>query len=92
MLEDRTIRDLKYWITLKTFRDRMYIELINVLNKNIIPAINPMVPMSHHFMMKAYFSYLHMKPYSVQVQDNNVLMQFEIDSGCSRTLINLDTY
>ncbi|KAJ8892959.1 hypothetical protein PR048_005540 [Dryococelus australis] len=35
---------------------------------------------------------LHTKPYSVRVQVNNVIMQFEIDSGCSRPLINLDTY
>ncbi|KAJ8895519.1 hypothetical protein PR048_000855 [Dryococelus australis] len=32
------------------------------------------------------------KPYSVRVQVNKVLKQFEIDSGCSETFIHLDTY
>ncbi|KAJ8874291.1 hypothetical protein PR048_025137, partial [Dryococelus australis] len=44
------------------------------------------------FLSSDRASSLHMKPYSLRVQVNIVLMQFEIDSGCSRTLINLDTY
>ncbi|KAJ8889929.1 hypothetical protein PR048_009434 [Dryococelus australis] len=43
MLDDFTIRDLKDWITPNTLQERTYIELINVLNKNIVPMINPMV-------------------------------------------------
>ncbi|KAJ8897616.1 hypothetical protein PR048_002965 [Dryococelus australis] len=43
------------------------------------------------FLVSDQASILHTKPYSVRLQGNNVLMQFEIDSGCSRTH-NLDTY
>ncbi|KAJ8884734.1 hypothetical protein PR048_010930 [Dryococelus australis] len=43
MLDDHTTRDLKDWITTNTLRDCTYIELVNILNKNIVPPINPMV-------------------------------------------------
>ncbi|KAJ8895926.1 hypothetical protein PR048_001267 [Dryococelus australis] len=43
------------------------------------------------FLLSDRASSLHMKPYSARVQVKNVLMQFDIDCGCSKTLINLDT-
>ncbi|KAJ8895647.1 hypothetical protein PR048_000983 [Dryococelus australis] len=48
MLDDHSIHDLKDWITHETLRDRTYIELINVLNKNIVPTLNPMVCCSQY--------------------------------------------
>ncbi|KAJ8874290.1 hypothetical protein PR048_025136 [Dryococelus australis] len=43
MFDDHTICDLKDWITQSTLLDCTYIKLINVLNKNIVLTINPMV-------------------------------------------------